>query len=245
MVTEAENERLTRVEGTRRWDGLIREHYWIPFALSSHLVHDAGPMPVRLLGEQLRRVPRRGRSDRVPRRAAAPTVARRSCSVASRATASSCIYHGWKIDVSGCVAEAPTQLVRPERFAAGVAVEHFPVHEAAGLAWVWLGGTDAPPFPDLPWDHAAHVYWCVCRMPCNWLQGVEGTVDSAHVGVLHRTWHAETAKLAEHANLGIALQQRPTYETETVATTGCAPPRCAPPATARPTCGSPSTSCRS
>jgi hypothetical protein len=51
-------------------------------------------------------------------------------------------------------------------------------------------------------------------VPCNWLQGVEGTIDSAHVGVLHQTWHREAAKLAEHANLALALDQAPRYETE-------------------------------
>jgi phthalate 4,5-dioxygenase oxygenase subunit len=213
MVTAAENELLTRVNGDAPMGRLMREHYWIPFALSSHLVHDGGPMPVRLLGENY--VAFRAEDGRIgfldelcPHRRASLVLGR------LEGNCIRCIYHGWKIDVSGCVAEAPTQLVRPERFAAGVVVEHYPVREAAGLAWVWLGGTDAPPFPDLPWEHAAHLYWCVCRMPCNWLQGVEGTVDSAHVGVLHRTWHSETAKLPEHANLGIALQQSPTYETE-------------------------------
>ena len=50
-----------------------------------------------------------------------------------------CIYHGWKIDASGRVVECPTQTVRAEQFAASVPVGHFPVHEAGGLAWVWLG----------------------------------------------------------------------------------------------------------
>ena len=51
MVTRGENERLTRVEGDAPMGRLIRDHYWLPFALSSHLVYEAGPLPVRLLGE--------------------------------------------------------------------------------------------------------------------------------------------------------------------------------------------------
>ena len=127
-----------------------------------------------------------------------------------------CIYHGWKIDVSGCVVECPNQAVRPERFAASVPVVHFPVHEAGGIAWVWLGGGDPPPFPDLPFtsDKAPHGWLTMSHVPCNWLQGLEGTIDSAHVGVLHQTWHRVTAELPEHANLGFALDSPPSYETE-------------------------------
>ena len=51
MVTSAENELLTRVEGDAPMGRLIRENYWLPFALSSHLVAGDAPLPVRLLGE--------------------------------------------------------------------------------------------------------------------------------------------------------------------------------------------------
>ena len=61
-----------------------------------------------------------------------------------------CIYHGWKVDASGRVVECPTQTVRAEQFAASVAVGHYPVREAGGLAWVWLGAAEAPAFPTLP-----------------------------------------------------------------------------------------------
>jgi hypothetical protein len=105
--------------------------------------------------------------------------------------------------------------VRPERFAASVPVTHFPVHESGGLAWVWLGGTEVPLFPELPFGAAdLYRYWCVSRVPCNWLQGIEGTIDSAHVGLLHQTWIAEAAKMAEHSNLTFALDQPPSYETQ-------------------------------
>ena len=39
MITRAENELLTRIEGDAAMGRLMRENYWIPFALSSHLVH--------------------------------------------------------------------------------------------------------------------------------------------------------------------------------------------------------------
>ena len=78
----------------------------------------------------------------------APTAAPRWRSGRIEGNGVRCIYHGWKIDVSGCVVEAPTQVSRAEQFAANVRVSHFPVHEAGGLAWVWLGASGrAQPFP--------------------------------------------------------------------------------------------------
>jgi phthalate 4,5-dioxygenase len=215
MVTREENERLTRLEGDAPMGRLMRENYWIAFALSSHLVHGQAPTPVRLLGENY--IAFRAENGRIgffdelcPHRRASLALAR------IEGNGLRCIYHGWKLDVSGCVVEVPNQIVRPERFAARVPVAHFPVHESGGLAWVWLGGADAPAFPELPFagEHEINSYWCVSRIPCNWLQGIEGTLDSAHVGMLHQTWMRETAKFAEHANISLALAQPPSYQTE-------------------------------
>ena len=215
MLTQQENELLTRIEGDAPMGRLMRANYWLPFALSAHLVHGDGPMPVRLLGENF--VAFRAEDGRIgfldelcPHRQTSLLLAR------VEGNGVRCIYHGWKIDVSGCVVEAPTQTIRGEQFAARVPVRRFPTHEAGGLAWVWIGGGAPPAFPDLPFvaEKAPYAWMTMSRVPCNWLQGVEGTIDSAHVGVLHQTWHRETAKAAEHANLSIALDQPPHCETE-------------------------------
>jgi phthalate 4,5-dioxygenase len=216
MVTAIENERMTRIEGDAPMGRLLRENYWLPFALSSHLVHGEAPTQVRLLGDNY--IAFRAEDGRVgffdelcPHRRASLALGR------IEGNGVRCIYHGWKIDVSGCVAEAPTQVARAAQFAAKVPVSHFSVTEAGGLAWVWLGPAPAPPFPELPFtaDKAPHSWVTASRVPCNWLQGVEGTIDSAHVGFLHQTWHRESAKQAEHANLAIALELAPSYETQT------------------------------
>jgi phenylpropionate dioxygenase-like ring-hydroxylating dioxygenase large terminal subunit len=214
MITHEQNDRLTRIDGDALMGRLMRENYWIPFALSSHLVHGQAPTLVRLLGQNY--VAFRAQDGRIgfldelcPHRRTSLRLAR------IEGNGVRCIYHGWKIDVSGCVVEAPTQLVRSEQFAARVPVVHFPVREAGDLAWVWLGAGDAPALPELPWaEDDLHRYWCLSRVPCNWLQGVEGTVDSAHVNWLHQSWHRETAKRPEHATLGFALDQSPSYQTE-------------------------------
>lgn len=215
MVTQHENKLLTRIERDAPMGRLMRENYWMPFALSQHVVHGDGPMPVRLLGENY--IAFRAEDGRIgffdelcPHRRTSLVLGR------IEGNGVRCIYHGWKIDVSGCVVECPTQTVRPEQFAARVPVAHFPVHESGGIAWVWLGAGEASSFPELPFasDEVPYSWLTVSRVPANWLQGLEGTVDSAHVGVLHQTWHRESAKLAGHANLAIALDVPPTYETE-------------------------------
>jgi len=215
MVTSGENELLTSIEGDAQMGRLMRANYWIPFAISAHLGAGQAPLPVRLFGENY--VAFRAEDGRVgffdelcPHRRASLLLGR------LEGNAIRCVYHGWKMDVSGCVVEAPTQILRAERFAASINVIHFPVHESGGLAWVWLGHGDAPPFPDLPFadGRVPHRWWTVSRMPSNWLQGLEGTIDSAHVGVLHQTWHRVTADMAKHANLAMALDGPPFYETE-------------------------------
>jgi phenylpropionate dioxygenase-like ring-hydroxylating dioxygenase large terminal subunit len=215
MTTRAENDLMTRIDGDAPMGRLMRENYWVPFAQSAHLVAGAGPVPVRLFGENY--VAFRADDGRVgfldelcPHRRASLVLAR------AEGNCLRCIYHGWKIDAAGCVVEAPTQAVRAERFAAGVQVVHFPVQEAGGLAWVWLGAADAPAFPELPFaDEDLYRYWVTSRVPCNWLQGLEGSVDSVHVAMLHQTWIALSANMEEHSNLSYALAQAaPTYETE-------------------------------
>jgi phthalate 4,5-dioxygenase len=217
MTTVAENELMTRIEGEAPMGRLMRANYWIPFSMSTHLVYGEAPTPVRLFGQNY--VAFRAEDGRIgffdelcPHRRSSLLLAR------TEGNGLRCLYHGWKMDVSGCVVECPNQAVRAEQFAASVPVVHFPVHECGGLAWVWMGGGDAPPFPEVPFgDEDLYRYWCMSRIPCNWLQGIEGTIDSAHVGILHQTWIAEAAKMAEHANLTFALDQPPKYETQSTA----------------------------
>ena len=215
MTTRAENDLMTRIEGDAPMGRLMRAHYWIPFAQSAHIVAGEAPLPVRLFGENF--VAFRAEDGRIgfldelcPHRRASLLLGR------IEGNGVRCIYHGWKVDVSGRVVDCPTQTVRAEQFAANVPVLHFPVHEAGGLAWVWLGGGEVPPFPNLPFaDEDLYRYWVTCRVPCNWLQGLEGSVDSVHAGMLHQTWIAKSVSIAEHANLGFALAQAaPTYETQ-------------------------------
>ena len=101
-----------------------------------------------------------------------------------------CIFHGWKVDVTGQVVDAPTHSPNPEAFAAKITARRYPTVEGGGLVWVWLGEREAPPFPHLPFTLLpdSHVWVTATNCACNWLQGVEATLDTAHIGTLHKAY---------------------------------------------------------
>lgn len=215
MLTHEQNERLTRVEGDAPMGRLMREHYWIPALLSAQLEPDGAPQRVRLLGED--HVAFRASDGRVgffaeacPHRGCSLVLARNEeCGLR-------CIFHGWKIDVGGFVSEVPTQAVNPEAFAAKVPVEHFPVHEGGGIVWVWLAETPAPPFPELPFTllNDRQVWMTITKAYCNWLQGVEATLDSAHVGTLHAAYITRWADTGDKPLANTLEALAPRYDVE-------------------------------
>ncbi|MCS0639649.1 Rieske 2Fe-2S domain-containing protein [Streptomyces sp. LP05-1] len=191
MTTRKVNETLTQVGPGTPMGQLLRE-YWLPVMRSERLAERGGaPVPVELLGEKY--VLFRGDDGSVgcfaeacPHRGASLALARNEdCSLR-------CVYHGWKFHVSGTVLETPSE---PEedgpRFADRVKLPHHPVVEAGGIVWVWLGGTGRKPgpFPEFPFTKvpAENVFATIALVDCNWLQGVEADIDSAHVSLLHET----------------------------------------------------------
>src|SRR5688500_12239618 len=107
VLTSEQNELLTRIEGDAPMGRLMREHCWIPAALSIHLAADAARRRIRLLGTDY--VAFRDTNGEVgfldegcPHRNASLVLARNEeCGLR-------CIFHGWKVDVTGQVIEAPT-----------------------------------------------------------------------------------------------------------------------------------------
>ena len=68
--------------------------------------------------------------------------------------------------------------------------------DRGGIVWAWIGGEgEAPRFPELPFVDlpATHRSVTSVRVPSNWVQGVEATMDSSHVSVLHESSTQVTA----------------------------------------------------
>jgi phthalate 4,5-dioxygenase oxygenase subunit len=190
MLTREENELLCRV-GPGTPMGEFMRQFWVPALRSQRLEADGAPVRVQLLSQNL--VAFRATDGRVgvfdegcPHRCTSMALAR------NEDNALTCIFHGWKIDVSGKVVDVPSE--PPERraeFAAKVRVAHYPVREAAGIVWVWLGKGEQPAeFPNYNWINLppGHTRVRIGLVNSNWLQGLEGQLDSAHVGILHQDW---------------------------------------------------------
>lgn len=214
MFTVEENRQLALVSGDAPMGQLIKRWAWTPFALSEQLREGEAPHKVRLFGEDF--VAWRAPDGRIgfvqeacPHRGASLALARNEgCQLR-------CIFHGWTIDVAGRVIEVPTQHLNPEAFAEQVHVRHHPVREGAGLAWVWLGGEPVADFPKLPIFELpeGHVWMTVSKVPCNWLQGIEAQLDSAHLGTLHSSWVQRNQDAYPDAGK-IVSNRAPTYEVE-------------------------------
>lgn len=191
MLTKEQNERLTSVEGDAPMARLMRETYWLPFSRIEGLKFGETPMRVRLLGRDY--VAFRAEDGRIgfidercPHRGASMALARiEKCGLR-------CIFHGWLVDVSGKVTEVPTEGERSAEIAARVPVNSYPIAEAGGAIWVYLGEGEPPALPDLPWfglEGADDALWLTRSVvPSNWLQGLEGALDAAHVNFLHSAW---------------------------------------------------------
>jgi len=169
--------------------GEIMRQFWVPAVRAARLEADGAPVRVRLLGENY--VAFRATDGRVgffdegcPHRCTSLALAR------NEDNALTCIFHGWKIDVSGKVVDVPSE--PPERrneFAVKVRVNHYPVREAAGLVWVWLGRGEQAAFPDFAFTALAHdqVRAMSARLNCNWLQALELLLDPARFELSSRT----------------------------------------------------------
>src|SRR3981081_1180647 len=73
-------------------------------------------------------------------------------------------------------------------FKSKVRATAYPCQERGGVVWAYLGPRETPPpLPDLeanqlPGDESMAM---AIQRECNWLQGMEGDIDTAHIGFLH------------------------------------------------------------
>ena len=186
---------LTRV-GPGTVMGDLMRCYWIPALMSSELVRDGAPVRLMLLGEKL--IAFRDSAGRVgvmdhrcPHRCASLFLGR------NEEEGIRCIYHGWKFDVAGNCVDMPS--LPPPGFKEKVKAKAYKVVERAGVVWVYMGTrAEAPPLPafeilDLPEDEVKVTF---IQRDCNYLQALEGEIDTSHFGFLH-AGHVDPDDLSE------------------------------------------------
>jgi hypothetical protein len=97
-----------------------------------------------------------------------------------------CVYHGWKFDVEGKCVDMPSVPVHQD-FKDKVRAKAYQVTERAGVVWVYMGAAEAPPFPELETlvvpDEEVGVSFVM--RSCNFMQALEGDIDTSHFGFLH------------------------------------------------------------
>jgi phthalate 4,5-dioxygenase oxygenase subunit len=198
-VTPQENALLTRVGPGTPMGALLRR-YWLPVLESDELgPADGPPRRVRLLGEDL--VAFRDTAGR-PALLAEACPHRRASLFFGRSEEGGlrCVYHGWKFDVSGRCLELPTE-PPGSAFGEKIRATAYPCRERQGIVWSYLGPrTDPPPLPDLGWALVppAQRGKLKYRRDCNWLQALEGDVDTAHLGWLHSRFVPAGREVAFH-----------------------------------------------
>ena len=184
-VSPEVNRELTQV-GPGTLMGDLFRLYWVPFLPVSDLEADGRPKRVRLLGEDL--VAFRdsdgavGLIDSVCAHRGAPMCFARNEECGLR-----CIYHGWKYDVTGKVLDTPAEPER-SRFKDRVRMKAYRVAERNGFLWAYLGpAEEPPPLPELEWNlvPAEQCHVSLRVQHTNWLQALEGEIDSAHAPILH------------------------------------------------------------
>src|SRR5215470_7967022 len=185
MLSVSENEQLTRVGPGTPMGDLMRQ-YWIPACLSSELEADGEPMRLLLLGEQL--IAFRDSAGRIgimehrcPHRCASLFFGR------TEENGLRCVYHGWKFDVSGECVDMPNEPAESD-FRTKVTARAYPTQERGGIVWAYMGPrAEPPPLPDLEANMDAEAEQSVraTQLNSNWLQILEGDIDTTHVGFLH------------------------------------------------------------
>ena len=185
MTTAQESQLLVQVGPGTAMGDLMRQ-YWIPAARSSELLADGDPLRLLLLGEKL--IAFRDSSGRIgvldhrcPHRCASLFFGR------NEQDGLRCVYHGWKYDIDGKCVDMPNMSPK-EDFKEKVKAKAYKTKERNGLVWVFMGNQESlPPLtqlePTLLEEGEARIFFTMRE--CNWLQALEGDIDTSHFSFLH------------------------------------------------------------
>ncbi len=186
MLSTRDNELMCQVGPGTLMGDLMRQ-YWLPALMTSELGEpDGPPLRVRLLGEDL--VAFRASSGDVglvqnacPHRGASIFFGR------NEEDGLRCVYHGWKFDVAGACIDMPSEPAE-SNFKSKVRTKAYACRERNGVIWAYLGQRAEP--PELPQIEPNMVAAPDVRVQkvlrdCNWMQALEGDIDTSHLSFLH------------------------------------------------------------
>ncbi len=186
MLRQEINELLTRTgQGTPM--GELFRQYWLPALLAEELpANDSEPVRVKLLSERLIAV----RDSEGNYGLMDEFCAHRGASLwfgRNEAGGLRCPYHGWKYDVTGQCIEVPSEGAN-STFCANVKLRSYPLVKIGDILWTYMGDpAKTPPLPDYEWVRVPEDQTFTSKrlQESNWLQALEGGIDSSHVSWLH------------------------------------------------------------
>ncbi|MEZ5815582.1 MAG: Rieske 2Fe-2S domain-containing protein [Hyphomicrobiaceae bacterium] len=186
MLTAEDNRFLTESDAGTPMGELIRR-FWVPALLSEELPEpDGAPKKILVLSEEL--LAFRDSKGRVgivdqycPHRGANLWLGRNEeCGIR-------CVYHGWKFDITGQCTDMPTSY--PDLNAKDhMRIKAYPAREWGGIVWTYMGPQQL--MPELPHLEMAlvpesHRFVSKKWQDCNWVQALEGSIDTAHFTYTH------------------------------------------------------------
>jgi phthalate 4,5-dioxygenase oxygenase subunit len=165
--------------------GNLMRRYWVPILQSSEIAEPDGPqVRIQILGEKL--LAFRDTEGQ-------PGIIDEFCSHRgvslyfgrNEENGIRCSYHGLKFDRNGKCVEVPSAPQICER----MNIKSYPCIERGGIVWAYMGPPDKMPAPpELEWCTlpASHVFVSRRLQENNYLQAMEGGIDTAHVSYVHR-----------------------------------------------------------
>ena len=186
MLKKEQNDLLTQT-GPGTPMGELFRRYWLPALLSRELPEpDCPPVRLKLLSERM--VAFRDSSGRLG--VIDEFCAHRGVSLwfgRNEENGIRCPYHGWKYDVNGQCVDVPSEPAE-SGYCKRIKLKSYKLVERGGVIWIYMGPpAEEPPLPE--WEFAtvpaAQSFTSKRLQECNWLQAMEGGIDSSHVSFLH------------------------------------------------------------
>jgi len=169
--------------------GDLFRRYWLPVLLTEELPEDdCPPVRIKILGERLLAFrDSQGRYGLIDE-----FCAHRGVSLwfgRNEDSGIRCPYHGWKFDYTGQCVEIPSEPAEKEsNLCAKIKLTGYPMVAVGDVLWAYMGPPEHRP-PEPVWEFAtvpsAQTFTSKRWQESNWLQALEGGIDSSHVSWLH------------------------------------------------------------